>query len=758
MSVTTASDGRSLLGLGYLPPEQPVLPGYRAGELRAEAARRAEQLKAAPGEVVALRAQNDVEWVVRLLSLLSSGARPLLLAADCPDHERNRLLATGGGSRWLADDGTRLDGEPPRSPVTGPFSDGVLLATSGSTGAPKLVERSEASLVAEAVRYRDALGLDGTDRLLLPLPLSHAYALGWLAAALHTGTLVLPCSPSAISNIASELAGDGALPGGATIVALVPTLARLLAQRQRQHPSPVPALQIAMIGAGTVDERLEHDFRAAFGVSTARNYGSTETGAVLAGLAELPPRCAGYPMPGVRIRILDERNHPVATGQPGSLQVNTTGIWHPTGDLATEDDLGRVTILGRRHSAVRRGGRWVSPLEVEAALREHPQVDDAYVHAVPGRFPDEERMLADVSAVPGTVRVPALAAFLRTRLAPYKVPDEIRLHAHLTRSATGKIVAPVRFRLAATPTLLTHLRAYRRSELLFALHRLNLLAPLVDGADAGELARAAELSAPEVEWLLRTAVQLGAVQVDQGDEPYGAARLAELVGLVELEEQLSRSWLTREALADLARTGIADRTFEHADLGGLTEAYQAAMHGPAAERRTRLGLRLLGQSTVGRLLEVSAGPGRYLAAALPEAPDMTGHLVRLGRLSGPLSPTVADAADQGRVRVDGEPPEGCFDACVVANGIHGPYPAHDLGWLLSRLRPGGVLLIDDVFLPPLDRPGGEIALDWLTHGGLAWPRATDLIQAINAAGGRVLRSIPVADSDCHFLLAAQGDR
>jgi acyl-CoA synthetase (AMP-forming)/AMP-acid ligase II len=750
--------------LRALPPDRRLTRRHTAAELSAEAGALAGNLQVSPGEAVGLRLPNGEPWVVALLALLEAGARPLLAAADAPEPEFGRLLAAAGGRRELVFDGTyRLAGEPSRDPGPAAGTEpGVLLATSGSTGAPKLVLRPERSLVAEGLRYRQAARLDGTDRLLLPLPLSHAYALGWLAAALVTGTEVRPVPQTGLSAVAAELAG------GATIIALVPTLARLLALRQRRRRVKAPGLRLAMIGAGAVDESLERDFEAAFGLPTGRNYGSTETGALFAGLADLPPLCVGYPMPGVEFRITEAAGEPCPAGRQGQLEVRLPGLpqWRATGDLAVHDEHGRVSILGRRYGAVRRGGRWIAPLEVEAVLREHPLVRDAHVRARRGRFADEDVLVADVAADPALGEA-ELRRFAGQRLTAYKLPERIHLRASLPRDAMGKVAhRQPRYRLAGPAAQLAALHAYRRTELLLALADLGLLDDLAGGADPDELAGAHELPVDRVHWLLAVAAGLGLLTTEEAaTEPAGqpstgqpstgqpVAGLTELIGL---EARLSRTWLTRQAIADAVRVGRATRPFDLAEPDpGLVASYRRAMHGGHTAARTRLGLRLAGDRARGRVLEVSAGPGRYLEAALTAGTLGAGsHLLPLGRLAGSPAPAVAEAARAGRLTIGAEA-TGRFDACIVANGIHGPGRGDDLDWLLGRLHPGGVLLIDDIFLPDTGGDGTAIGLDWLTHGGTSWPRRADLLAGLAAAGGTVRRSLQLSPPECGLILVTE---
>jgi long-chain acyl-CoA synthetase len=713
------------------PPPEPVdsllarvrrLPGdtlltreLTAARLCAEVDALAASLAVEPGEPVGYRLPNGEPWAVGFLGLLHAGATPLLIAPEAPRKEVDRLLTAAGARRELIFDGRfRLDGES----AGDPGARGVLLATSGTTGAPKLVLRTENSLLAEADRYRGAAGLDGHDRLVLPLPLTHAYALGWLAAALVTGTQVLALAPTALSAVATELAD------GATILALVPTVARLLALRAKRKPIEAPKLRLAMVGAGPVDERLEADFQAAFGISTGRNYGSTETGALFAGLADLPPLCVGQPMAGVRFRLVE-----------GQLEVATGEDWHATGDLAVADEQGRVTVLGRRHGAVRKGGRWVAPAEVESVLREHPQVRDVHVRARRGRFADEDSLIADV-VVNSMVDEARILDFARERLSAYKVPERVYLRRELERTATGKVVhTDRRYRLG--PEAVEAMRAYRRSELLFALADLGVLDLLGEGADAETLADELSLPVEQLRWLLDIAVDLGVLGTESGEIPAG---FTEMLGL---EVELSRTWLTRRAIVDAV---AAERPFDTASLGAdLPVAYRAAMHGPHTAARTRLGLRLLGRHARGRVLEVTAGPGRYLAGLA----ELDGcHLTQVGRLAGP---SLVD----GRVTAGDDPPAGVFDAVIVANAIHGPGPGADPGWLLDRLAPGGVLLVDDLFLPAGGGPGAELGLDWLTHGGTAWPRLEQWQAGLTAAGGSVVRTVRLTPPECCLILAKE---
>ncbi|MDJ0462515.1 AMP-binding protein [Streptomyces sp. H27-C3] len=757
----------TLLGaIGRLDPGQLVLPGMTRSELmsRAHAVADAAKAQGAVGEAVALRMPNGPDWVVAFLGLLEAGSLPLPVAPDTPDPEVGRLLELVGGGRILtyrqvSGEDILLAGTP------GPRQDlepGVLLPTSGSTGAPRLVQRSEASWLSEARRYRDGVGVTEQDIVVLPVPLSHAYALGWLCGGLLAGAALRPVPPTALGQTALELAA------GATVITLVPAAARLLATRQKLRarragpgaPAPAPGLRIAMVGAGPVDASLDTLFTEAYGIGVARNYGSTELGAVFSGPAGLAPMCVGAPLPGVGHRLVDPTTQEPTAQGPGALQIRTDTVpdWHDTGDLAVSHE-GSLRILGREGTAVRRGGRWVAPLEIEAVFRAHNAVREVRVAATRRAHEGEDGIVAEVVVATGGPDEAELRAHAARHLAPYKVPDIIVLRTALPKTATGKAAAAARYRL--TPRAIEATRAYKTSELLFALHDLGALTALAEGTALAPLSADLGCDPLALGILLDTAASLGLLSTAAESEP-AAPRvpLAELTAFVRLEERLSHDLVTRRALAAVARSGLANRPFERrpddAGHAELVAAYQGAMSGPSSRARTALGLRLLRPRPGARLVEVTAGPGRYLDRLLAADPAAGGHLWQTGRLSGPVADRVDAAVAAGTVTTGPGLPSGEADLCVVANSVHDASLGALLSALLATLRPGGLLLVDDVFLPS-GGPGAELALDWLTHGGTAWTTVEALTAGLAEAGADVVRHLPFEPSPCHLVIAKEAD-
>ncbi|MDX3525724.1 AMP-binding protein [Streptomyces sp. ID05-39B] len=663
-----------------------------------------------PGQPVGLQGPNQPEWVLGLLALIAAGACPLLLPADSPPAETRRLLRTAGARRTLVVDpdgtdwavltgesegadrglaagetGSEPDSEPPaHAPGT------LLLASSGSTGTPKVVARSPRSVLDEGVRYHRAGLARPDDRVLLPLPLSHAYALGWLAGALVAGAHVDPVPPRAVGAVHTRLRER------ATVLVTVPGLARVLARRRAlADDAPFPALRRVMAGAGYVDAELDALWTAALGVGVSRNFGSSETGAVLWGEPGLPSGAVGHPMPGVRVDLLDPEGRPLpcsGAAQGELAVVLEDGSTHRLHDLADRDEHGVHRILGRaRLGVVRRGARWVSTLEVESVLRTAPGVADLSVTATGPDDSDDQGLTVEyVPADPELAAPRRLQAYARAELAAYKVPDSFQPRYRLRRSAVGKVQAAPVYRLAAarpdTPA---------EQVLAAALAELGLPPLLAGGAAAADLARTAGLRADVLSPVLDTACALGLLATDSdfADPPDAGVHPPDVV-------------LAGRALAARVRGDAVDE-------GPRPPAAPAGPPPPDAGLRAAVAGLLAEAAVDGTPLEIGDG-------GVPQSADAQ------------------------------------YGACVVVGGVHGP--AARLGSLAALLRPQGLLVVADTFVSdPLaltDETSRTTVVRWLVDGHLHWWTAQELRAGLEAVGLRV-EEIRAAEQAPYTILTAR---
>lgn len=332
-----------------------------------------------------------------------------LLAATRP-----AALITAGGAEGLPD------------PV--PAADGVALVvmTSGTTGEPKGVELSHDALKASARASLDRLGAAAGDRWLACLPLHHIAGLSILTRSRLLGTA--PVVHGRFDVDAFEAERD------ATLVSLVPTMLR----RLLDAGADLARFKAVLLGGAAPALPLVRGARRV-GANLVVTYGMTETcgGCVY----------DGRPLDGVEVCVGPEGGIAIR----GPILMNgyrldddlTRAVvrdgWFHTSDAGIVDGGGTVRVLGRIDDMIVSGGKNVAPAEVEAALNEHPGIADAAVTSEP----DEawgERVVALVVAAAGRVAdAGALQAFLRERLAAYKIPKEIRFVPEIPRTRAGKV-------------------------------------------------------------------------------------------------------------------------------------------------------------------------------------------------------------------------------------------------------------------------------------------------------------------------------
>lgn len=309
-----------------------------------------------------------------------------------------------------------------------PEGGGLLLASSGTTGPPKLVELTEAQLVHTATEIAACHGLDRRDRGFNPLPLWHVNAevVGLLATLVAGAQLVL--------DDRFHRTGFWKLMADREISWLnaVPAVLAILAQ-QRPEPAAPPSLRFARSASAPLPAATLHAFERVTGVLVVETYGMTEAGSQITANPVGPdrrPGSVGRPV-GVSLQIVDDEAAQVPAGTLGRVRIRGAGVitryagpagndridrdgWLDTGDLGRLDDDGYLLLAGRRDDIINRGGEKLVPTEIEDVLAEDPGVAAVVVLG----WPDPV-----LGAVPVAAIVPAVVpAGTASAAAPEAVP------------------------------------------------------------------------------------------------------------------------------------------------------------------------------------------------------------------------------------------------------------------------------------------------------------------------------------------------
>ena len=361
---------------------------------------------------------------------------------------------------------------PDTHPRPGTDDLALIQYTSGTTGTPKgaaLTHRNLLSNAAQARAWVPSIVRGDGCVVYAVLPMFHAYGLTLcLTFAMSMGArLVLfpRFDPDMVLEVTKK--------HPATFLPLVPPIADRLLKAAREKGVSLAGTQVAISGAMALPHELVVPFEEASGGFLVEGYGLSECSPVLMAnpvADNRVPGSVGLPLPGTECRVVDpddpttdvpagERGELVVRGpqvfsgyygKPEETEAVFTDGWFRTGDIVTIDDAGFVRIVDRIKELIITGGFNVAPTEVENALRQHPQIDDAAVVGLPSDHSGEEVVAAVVAAPEQEVDVDAVREYARGVLTPYKVPRRIFVVDELPKSLIGKVLRrQVRERLLA---------------------------------------------------------------------------------------------------------------------------------------------------------------------------------------------------------------------------------------------------------------------------------------------------------------------
>jgi fatty-acyl-CoA synthase len=344
-----------------------------------------------------------------------------------------------------------------------------LCYTSGTTGNPKGVLYSHRSTLLHAMMSAtpDVMNFSARDCLLPVVPMFHVNAWGTAYAAPMVGAkLVLP-GPGLDGKSLVNLFNQEKV----TISAGVPTIWAGLIAHLEASGEQLPWLNRTVVGGSACPPSIIEKFRENYGVEVLHAWGMTEL-SPLGSVNNLKHKHThlpvveqnalrvnqGRPPFGIELGVFDDDDNRLA--EDGRTQGNLycrgfwvlsdyfhaeggdplrAGGWFPTGDVATIDPDGNMTIRDRSKDIIKSGGEWISTVELESLAMAHPAIKDAAVIAARHKKWDERPLLIVVPKEGATFSDDDMRSFYEGKVAKWWIPDAVQVVAEIPRNATGKI-------------------------------------------------------------------------------------------------------------------------------------------------------------------------------------------------------------------------------------------------------------------------------------------------------------------------------
>jgi malonyl-CoA/methylmalonyl-CoA synthetase len=424
-------------------------------------------------ENICLLAPPGLPYVAGMLGGMMSGAMMVPLCIDHPKAELEYVIADSKAKLVLCHPSLlhlveeikipkkKLTADVPPAEVI-PYNwdypaadaNALMLYTSGTTGKPKGVVHTHASLAAQISCLIEAWEWTEEDYILHFLPLHHTHGIiNKLFCALWSGAYCEMMEKFDAQKVWEKMAS-----GKFNLFMAVPTVYSKLIQYwedanenvKNDYSVACKNFRLMVSGSAALPVSVLEKWKNISGHVLLERYGMTEIGMALSNPlhGERKPGFVGKPLPGVEA-MTDTEGELLIKGKnlfkeywnkPEETKKSfTKDGWFKTGDMVSVED-GNYKIVGRLSTdIIKSGGYKISALEIEAVLPEHPQIKEC---AVVG-MPDEvygEKIMAVVVMKDGMITLEELREFAKDKLANYKLPSILKIVEALPRNAMGKVV------------------------------------------------------------------------------------------------------------------------------------------------------------------------------------------------------------------------------------------------------------------------------------------------------------------------------
>jgi long-chain acyl-CoA synthetase len=425
------------------------------------------ELELDPGEIIALALPNSVDYVILLFAIFQLGGTAVPINAETTTQETNAILDSVDANFLVSSRKTSLALKgwnnvlsPTASTVLwrrvnkksrkNPYNSKELLIqfTSGSTGQPKIILRTEPQIFEDYRHFAQHLKLSDNERLLAVAPFCHAYGAIGMYAILSQGAVLMPLSRFLPAELLAR--ARSFLP---TLLITTPPMIEILGKCfvKSKDFSMFEKVRLNICSTGFLGRDAYENFLRRFGVRTSVQYGSTETLSATVALDDYKEGKVGRPYPGVQIAIFDDDNNYLPAGRLGHVGVRSTAVcdryeysdelkvtdgYVLPGDRGIIEENGDLYLLGR-DDIYNIGGYKVARYEIEALIRSVLNVN--FVAVFPYVRAGQPSLRAIVEADDPTVTAEKVITACRERLSAYKVPSKVDVCDKIPRDMNGKV-------------------------------------------------------------------------------------------------------------------------------------------------------------------------------------------------------------------------------------------------------------------------------------------------------------------------------
>lgn len=396
----------------------------------------------------------------KYLELVSLPNLKRLIWIDEPESTEN-IRYMQKFSDWLSEGDANDPLLAERSKQLKPSDPINIQFTSGTTGVPKGATLTHKNLLNNAYDSGQTLCLTPEDKLCLPLPLYHCFAmvLGNLTMLSHGGTLVYPSTSFEPLTVLKAVSGEGC-----TLLHAVPSMFLSILNHPDFDKYDLSTLRTGITGGSSCPlelmQRIINDMHMD---ELTIAYGMTETSPKATQtlpITSLEKRIStvGLVQAHLQVKIVDsETKETLPINQVGEVMTKGYAVmlgywndtiktseaivdgWMHTGDLGQMDEEGYITIVGRSKDMIIRGGENIYPIEVENYLYRHPKILDVQIVGVPSEKYGEELAAWIIPKRGETLTEQEVREFCRNHIAHFKIPTYIRFVEEYPMTVTGKI-------------------------------------------------------------------------------------------------------------------------------------------------------------------------------------------------------------------------------------------------------------------------------------------------------------------------------